>query len=99
MNQSRILQDEKAELDAQIAALISQSEAKKEALELAIVKARNAELAQGTLEIQAVLKKFQMSMEDMGTTVTASASKGKAMASGNGSRLAELREYYKRHAA
>jgi hypothetical protein len=100
MNSLQLLREQKAALEEEIARTIKAANEKKLALEAQIEKQRIQEILQGRAEIQKILAKYNLTMEE--AISTAPPVVGKQGKDGSGgvpvkgsSYLSEIRTYYK----
>lgn len=103
MSSVKLLIDQKAALEAEIARTLKAAEDKKRALELEIAKQRAEEIIQGRAEIKRLMEKYNLSPEEAVGVVVAAQKKTGAKKTGAKSKnpgyLAEIRQYYSGRAA
>lgn len=92
------LRQQKAALDSQIAEELRNQLARKKALELKMLKEREAEIVKGTAEIKALMKKYGLSKDDVFNerrTTLAGASNNLLGSVSVAKTLEEMRQFYK----
>lgn len=99
MSSLQLLRDQKAALEEEIARAIKAANEKKMALEAQIEKERIQEILLGRAEIQKVLKKYNLSIEEALSTTAPVVAKGGSSGTGGvpvkgTSYLSEIRTYY-----
>lgn len=96
MSSVQLLIDQKAALENEIARAIKVAEEKKRLLDEQIAKQRAAEIAQGRAEIQAIMKKYNLSHDEAFGSAPPAAKKSATPATPGkrGSYLSEIRQYY-----
>lgn len=65
MTDLELLRQQKLALDSQIAEAVRLDQARKKALELQAMREREAEIIKGTAEIQALMKKYKLTKNDV----------------------------------
>ena len=98
MTTLQLLQQQKAALDAQIAAALKEQIAREKALELQRIKQREDEIAKGTAEIKALMTKYKLSKDDLfgdGRVRLVSTNKGLIGSAKMVKTLEEMRQFYK----
>ncbi len=95
MTSLQLLREQKAALEDEIARAIKAANEKKLALEAEIEKQRVQEILLGRAEIQKILKKYNLTMEEALSTAMPVVAKGTAGVPVKGtSYLSEIRTYY-----
>ena len=93
MNAIQTLREQKITLEKEIAEAIKQANERKKALELQILKERDAEFRSGIQEVRKIMQNHHLSRQEIFNALSDQYA-GKASDTGGGGMLAEIRRFY-----